>query len=178
MFMLGAVSSLLGGGSAAGAATAGAAATGSGFSIGSVLQGLATVGGVVASIAAGNAQAAQYEMQARDAQANKSFETLQGVDRRRSLLAEAQDAVGKTDVAYAGSGLDLSFGSAREARQRVYRNTDMAVDSSEATTAMRLSRLDEQAANYWSMAKSARSMGLFQGLLGGLQGVNSILQQV
>ena len=59
MFMLGAVSSLLGGGSAAGAATAGAAATGSGFSIGSVLQGLATVGGVVASIAAGNAQAAQ-----------------------------------------------------------------------------------------------------------------------
>ena len=174
MFLLGGVTSLLGGGTAAAGAATGAAAAGTGFSISSVLQGLATVGGIVATIQAGNAEAAKLEMQANDAEAEKPFETLQSIDRKRSLMAQAAEAVGASDEAYAASGVDLSFGSARQARAEVYRGLDLGLNTDTGTTATRLTRLDERAANYRAMAKEVKrssawdaffkGTGLFQSL--------------
>jgi hypothetical protein len=173
MFLLGGLGTALSGGAAAG----GAAAAGTGFSISSVLQGLATVGGVVATIAAGNAEAQRLEMQANDAEAEKPFETLQSVDRKRGLLKAAAEAVGQQDVAYAASGVDLSFGSARQARTDAFRELDVGLETDSGTTMSRLARLTERAANYRSMAKNARRMGLISGLTSGLQGFTSLGQQ-
>jgi hypothetical protein len=160
---------------AAGTAVASTAATG--LSISSILQGVATVGGVVASIASGNDQAASLEAQARDAQAEQGIETLQSVERKRGLLKQAQESVGQIDTAYAGSGVDLSFGSAQEARTQVFRNADIALNSDSATTGTRLSRLDERSQNLFRMAAGARQSALFGGALGLLRGYSRLSQQ-
>lgn len=183
MMMLGAMSGLLGGaGATAGAAgaTAGAAATtaSTGLSISSILQGVATVGGVVASIASGNAEASNLKMQALDAEEEKTLEVVQSADRKRSLLKGAQEAVGEIDTAYAASGVDLSFGSAAQAKQDVFREADRGINSDSATTGSRLSRLSERAQNLYRMAKGARRMGVIGGLTRGLSGFASLAQQV
>lgn len=172
-FMTTAVAGLLG----AGTATAGAAAT-TGISISSILQGIATVGGVVASIAAGNAEGEKLQAEGQDALQEKGLETLQSVERKRGLLKAAQEAVGQSDTAYAASGVDLSFGSAQEARTNVFREADLSLNSESATTAGRLSRLDERAQNLFRMASGARRMGILGALTRGASGFASIADQV
>lgn len=180
MFLLTAVSGLFGGAGGAAAAGAGAATTaaaGTGFSISSVLQGLATVGGVVASIAAGNAEAENLKMQARDVEAEKPLETLRSVERKRSLLKAAAEAVGEEDAAYAASGADLSFGTAAQARQSVYRQTDLGLNTDSATTEMKINRLTEKSRNLRLMAKRAKSLGLLNAFSGGLGNAASLAEQ-
>lgn len=168
------------GGTAAAGTTAAVgttAAASTGLSISSILQGVATVGGIVATIAAGNAEAEGLKAQARDAEAEKPFETLQSIDRKRSLLAAAQDAAGEADVAYAGSGVDLSFGSARQARQTVYREADLGLDTDSGTTSLRLDRLTERARNYRRMAKRTKLSSYLTAGVKGLSGISSIMDQ-
>jgi hypothetical protein len=175
MMMMGALSGMLGGaGAAAGTAGAAASTASTGLSISSILQGVATVGGVVASIAAGNAEASNLKMQARDAEEEKTLEVLQSVDRKRSLLKGAQEAMGEIDTAYAASGVDLSFGSAAQAKKDVFRETDLSLNSESATTGSRLSRLTERAQNYYRMAKGAKLMSRIGGLTRGLSGFAEI----
>lgn len=179
MMMMGALTGLLGGaGATAGTAATAATTAATGLSISSILQGVATVGGVVASIAAGNDEAANLKMQGRDAEQEKTLEVLQSVDRKRSLLKGAQEAMGEVDVAYASSGVDLSFGSAAQAKKDVFRETDLSLNSESATTGSRLNRLTERAQNYYRMAKSARRLGVLNALTRGLQGFASLAQQV
>jgi len=161
----------------AGAAASGTAALGTGLSISSILQGVATVGGIVATIAAGNAEAASLKAQAKDAEAEKPFETLQSIDRKRSLLAAAGEAAGELDVAYAGSGVDLSFGSARQQRRNVYREADLGLDTDSGTTALRIDRLTERARNFRKMAKRTKLASYLSAGVKGLQGFSSLQQQ-
>jgi hypothetical protein len=186
MMMLSTVAGMLGGGAtaatgAAAATTATAASTaglfGTGLSLTSILQGVATVGGVVAAIASGNAESASLAAEARDAEAEKPLETLQSVERKRSLLQGAAEAAGDADVAHAASGVDLSFGSAREARRDIYRKVDLSLNSDSSTTGGRLDRLSERARNLFRMSRTARSAGWLSGLTRGASGVVSILQQ-
>ena len=156
MLLSGAASVLGGGGAAAGVAGTAAGAAATGLSISSIMQGVASVGGLVATIAAGNAEAANYKAQAADAERQKPFENLQSVDRKRSLLKAAADATGDVNVAYAASGLDLSFGSANEARRSINRQTDMGLTTDAATTSMRIDRLTEQSRNFRQMAKRSK----------------------
>lgn len=159
------------------AATGTVAAASTGLSISSILQGVATVGGIVATIAAGNAESAALKAQARDAEAEKGFETLQSVDRKRSLLAAAQDAVGESDVAYAGSGVDLSFGSAAQARQNTYREADLGLETDSATTALRIDRLTERARNFRKMAKRTKLASYLSAGVKGISGIASLAEQ-
>jgi hypothetical protein len=161
-----------GGGAAAGAATAGAAA--GGFSLAGLLQGTATVLGVISSISAGNADAEQATQAANDAEREKDLELLQGVERRSSIKRQYMDAVGAQDVAYAASGVDLSFGTAAAARTDANREADYLLTSDVSTEEVRRSRLTERAANARSMAKRARLGGILTGITGGLQGFASI----
>lgn len=157
------------GGAAAGAATAGAATAGAaatGLSLSGLLQGIATVGGVMASIAAGNAEADAANAAAIDAETEQMIETLKGVERRSSIAEDMRDALGAQDVAYAASGVDLSFGTAAQARTDAFREADLALTMDVGDTQSRLSRLQERAANYRSAAKRAKSLGLIQGLIG------------
>ena len=171
-----AVMSTLGATTATAGTVAGAAETG--LSLSTILQGVATVGGLVAAISSGNAEAANLRMQARDAEQEKTFETVQSVDRKRSLLAAAADAKGEANVAYAASGVDLSFGSAAKARQNVYREADLGLTTDSATTQMRLNRLTEQARNYRFAAKNAKLMGWLQGGSKALNSAASIWEQL
>jgi hypothetical protein len=181
MMMMGALTGMLGGAGAAtatGTATAAATTASTGLSISSILQGVATVGGVVASIAAGNAEASSLKMQGRDAEQEKTLEVLQSVDRKRSLLKSAQEAVGEIDTAYAASGVDLSFGSAAQAKKDVFREADYSLNSESATTGSRLNRMTERAQNLFRMAKGAKRMGVVSGLTRGLSSLQSLSQQV
>lgn len=156
-----------GGAAAAGTAAAGtAAAAGSGFSLAGILQGVATVGGLVASIGAGQEDAMQKELAASDAEQEQQLEVLQGIDRRRSIRLAMRDTVGAIGSAYAASGVDLSFGSAAKARQDAYREADLGLISDTSTETGRVARLSERAANYRSSAKRAKSLGLFNGVAG------------
>lgn len=196
MFLTGAVAGLLGGAGGAAGATAAAAGThalyggavaagsaaastaGTGLSIASILQGVAGVGSVVASLAAGRAEADSLKLQAADAEQEKTLEVLQSAERKRGLLASAQDALGEMDVANAASGVDLSFGSARAARTATYRQADIALNSDSATTTSRLNRLTERASNYYRMAKNARKMSGLQALTRGFSVAASLAEQV
>lgn len=160
-------------GAAAGAATTGAAAAGSGISLASILQGTATVLGVVSAIGAGNAEGTQNELAASDAEAEQGQETLQGINRRTSIKKQMAAALGAQDVVYAGSGVDLSFGTAKAARTDAYREADLGLTTATGTEMSRVSRLAERAASYRAAAKSARRLGIFNALSGGLDNVLS-----
>ena len=162
----------LGAGFAGAGAAAGAAA--GGISLSTILQGGATVLGLVSSIAAGKADQAQAEMMAADAEAEKPLETLKGIDRRRSLKLATAEAVGEIDAAYAASGVDLSFGTAAEARKDAFREADLGMTSDSMTTMTRLSRLSERAANYRQMGKRALRAGIIGGLGNALGNAASI----
>jgi hypothetical protein len=144
------------------AAGLGAAAAG-GFSLSTLLQGGATVLGLVSSIQAGRAEQERLDLMAQDADREQPLETLQGIDRRRSLKAAAMDAIGEMDVAYAGSGVDLSFGTAAQARTDAFRETDLGLTTESGTTMTRLARLTERAANYRRMGKRALQAGIIGG---------------
>lgn len=172
MFVLSSLSSMVGIGGGT-AATAGAtAATGAGaagaaagsVSISSILQGVATVGGLVASISAGNADQDAAELQALEAEAEQPLENLQGIARRRSLKAAAVEAIGEQDAAYAASGVDLSTGTAAVARREAFDELDVGTAGDSGTTMTRLSRLTQRAANYRRIGKRARSLGILGGL--------------
>lgn len=162
---------VLGGGGAAAATTAAAAApaAASGFSLASVLQGTATVLGLVSSIGAGFAEGDRMDAAAIDAEAEKPLESLQGIERRSSIKRAMVDAVGAQDVAYAASGVDLSVGTAAEARTDAYREADLALTSDVSTQQMRTARLSERAKNYRRAGKQARSLGLVNGLTGAIK---------
>lgn len=175
MMLLGGLAGLFGSGAAvapgiAGAATMVGGAASGGFSLASLLQGTMTVLGVASAIGAGNAEAEALNAQADDAEREKPLETLQGLQRRGSIKRAMAEAVAAQDVGYAASGLDLSFGTARHARTEAFREADLALTTSQGTEETRIARLSERAANYRSMAKRARSRGLLNGLMGGLQG--------
>ena len=153
-------------GAAAAAGAAGVGAAAGGLSLTSILTGVTTVGGLVASLAGGAAQADAMEAQAVDAEREQALENLQGIDRRRSLRAQATEAIGEMDAAYGASGVDLSFGSARQARTQAFRELDLGLTSDAGTQQTRLARLQERAANYRRGAKRAKLSGLISGVTG------------
>lgn len=157
------------------AAPIAAGAAAGGLSLSTILQGGASVLGLVSSIAAGQAERDQMEMMAQDAEDEQPLETLKGIDRRRSLKLSAIDAIGEMDAAYAGSGVDLSFGTAAQARQEAFGELDLGLTSDASTTTSRLSRLTQRAANYRSMGKRAMRAGIISGVAGALSSGASIV---
>lgn len=179
--LLGGASSAAAGG--AGAATAAATtvagipvATG-GLSLSSLLQGTASVLGIVSTIGAGNAEAARAEMEASDADAEQSLENLQGIQRRSSIKRQLADAVGAQDVAYAASGVDLGFGTASNARSDAYSEADLALTSDAGTQQTRQSRLTERAANYRIMRKQSKRLNIFNAFTQGLSTAKSFMDR-
>lgn len=144
-------------------AAAGAAAAGTGLTISSILAGGASVLGLVSSIAAGQAEGEAMDLAAEDAKREQSLETLQGIQRRRSLKLAAAEAIGEQRTAYAASGVDLSFGTAAQAEKEALRELDLGLTSEAGTTETRLARLQERAQNYRRLGRRARIMGLIDG---------------
>ncbi len=173
------VGSLFGGGAAAtgAAATTAATAATTGFSLSSLLQGTATVLGMVSAISAGNAKAEEYKLAADDAARQVPLETLQGINRRSSIKQEMMDRVGEMDVANASSGVDLTFGTPNQARKEAFRQEDLAIATDVGNEQTRVARLNEREANYRKMSKRAKSSGLFDALTIGLTGATGIMDR-
>lgn len=171
---------LFGGGAAAGAgATAGAVATGAsaGGIISTILQGTATVLGVASAFSAGAAEEDALKAQAIDAEREQAVQNLQGIERRNSIKAALRDAQGAIDTAYAASGVDLSFGTAAQARSEASREADLMTTTSTGTEIANSGRLMERAANYRNAAKRARRAGIVQGLTAGIGGAADIARR-
>jgi hypothetical protein len=171
-------------GAAGAGAVAGAAGTAAGGSagiglstIGSILQGTATLMGIMSGMDSANIEADNLELQALDAETEKSNELLQGIERRGSINRALLDAIGAQDVAYAASGSDSSFGTAKIARGEAFREADTALSSSNATETSRMSRLTERARNYRNMARKSRKSGKTQAVTKGLGALGNILQR-
>lgn len=145
------------------------------ISLSTILQGTATVLGLVSSVAAGNAEAEKYNMEATDTERQKPLETLQGIKRRSSIKRELAGAVGAINTAYAASGVDLSTGTAASARKAAFRDADLALTTEGSTEEVADARLTERAANYRRSAKIAKRMGVIQGLTGAIGNVGSII---
>lgn len=165
-----------GAGATAAATTAGtvAATAAPALSLSSLLQGTLTVLGVASTLAAGSADAQAAELAAEDAKQEKDLENLQGIERKASIKRDMMDALGAQDVAYAGSGVDLSFGTAAQARKDAYRAADVALTGDAVTTMTRMSRLTERAANYRSQAKRLRAGAAVDAFSQGIKGALSI----
>jgi hypothetical protein len=158
------MASLLIGGAVAGGAAAASSAVSAGSIISLVLSGIATVVGVVATMDAAEQDAQAQDMQAIDAEREQPLESLQGINRRTGIKRELMAALGAQDTAYAASGVDLSFGTARQARQDAFREADLALTTDSGTQMTRQGRLAERAANYRSAAKATRQAGKVRGV--------------
>lgn len=173
------IGSLFGGGAAAGAAATGAATTGvvtagSGLTLAKLLGGTLSVLGAVQSINAGNAKAEEYKLAAEDAARQVPLETLKGINRRSAIKQEMMDSVGEMDVANAASGVDLSFGTPNQARKDAFRQTDLATSTAVGEEQTQVARLNEREANYRKMSKRAKSSGIFDALMIGLNGASKL----
>lgn len=166
--------SIFGGGAtaAAGATAAGGAAAGAaagGFSLSTLLQGTASVLGIVNTINAGRADAEMYNAAADDAAREKPLETLQGITRRNDIKRSFMEQLGQQDVAYAASGVDLSFGTPGQVRKEAFRETDLGITSDNGTEQTRVARLDEREAEYRKRASRAKKSAMFDALTQGLK---------
>jgi hypothetical protein len=171
----------------AGAATAGAAATATGTAalgaggaaasggiLQTLLQGGATILGMTNAFAAGKADEEAALLAADDTKREVPLETLQGIKRRASIKQEMMDRIGDQDVAYAASGVDLSFGTPGQARKEAFREGDLGLTSDVGTEQTRVARLNEREAAYRKRAARAKSSGIFDAAMIGFNGASSI----
>lgn len=145
-----------------GATGTAASATGIGGTLASILSGTATALSIASGIGAANTEADALNAAAIDAEREQALETLQGIGRRSSIRREMMDAVGAQDTAYAASGVDLSFGSATQARRDAFRQADLALTTDTGTEFTRLNQLSERAASYRRQARRTRGVGLLE----------------
>lgn len=163
---------------AATAATAAttAATTAGGLSISQILGGTATLLSAVSSIAAGNAQGDSLEAQARDTEAQKPLELLQGLQRKNDIKRATMQAVAEIDTTTAASGTDLTYGTPVQARKAAFNEGDLGLNTNANTTGATLDRLDLRNKEYLRMAKNARLAGLVDAFSTGFSGFSKLYE--
>ncbi len=114
-------------------------------SLASVVSGGAGLASAFASIRQGQAEAAGLNEKALDVGQDILAERVQGNERQNTLRRGLLEALAERDVATAASGLDLSFGTAREARRAAVEDGERALGIDQGTTDFRVSRLRQRA---------------------------------
>jgi hypothetical protein len=151
------ISGLMGGGAAAGAA-------GTGISASSLLSGVATVGGMLAAIGAGNAQAESYKAQAFTSDMEAENEKAQSLQRTTAMKRELARILGENDVNYAAAGIDLSGGVAAEAGQSAEKRASQEISIDRSMADAKAAMLRAQAASYRRLASQAKTTGFLNAL--------------
>lgn len=150
------------------AATAGTVATtaatssiGWGSILSGALAGGASLVSAMATMRQGQAQTDDYFNKSADALTDARSEDINAIGRQTGLKQDLLKSIGERDVAYAASGIDLSFGTPVQARLEVADDAARAIGDDSAATDMRVSRLKERAANYrllgYEASKAARA---------------------
>lgn len=178
-----AIGSLFGGGTAAagaGAVGAGAAA-GSGavagaglgtglFSMPSLMMGALSGGlslmSAMNAAKAGKVEAAQMQMQADAARQDAAQANLDGQAKQSSMRRDLVAEIGRRDVAYAASGIDVSFGTPAQASAQALDDAYAAMNTADADTQSRAGRYRTRAAMYDASAADRVAAGYAKG--GGL----------
>ncbi len=106
------------------------------------------------------------------------METLQGITRRNDIKRSFMEQLGQQDVAYAASGVDLSFGTPGQVRKEAFRETDLGITSDNGTEQTRVARLDEREAEYRKRASRAKKSAMFDALTQGLKTGASIADSI
>jgi hypothetical protein len=162
------------GGTAAGAAGTAGGLFGTGSLFSTILQGGATVAGVLGAVGAGQEQSRNLMAQAADARTEQDIEKIRGTERRDGLKRSLLQTLGERDVAAAASGIDLSFGTASIARNEAQRDAESALTMDQSTEDFRVARLEERANEFTRSAKAAKRSGLIKAVGLGVTGAASI----
>lgn len=153
---------------AATAAPVAATAASAGSTLMSILQGTATALSVVGGLRAAQMQADARNAQAEDAKLEASMEGTRGIERRTALRQRMVEDLGARDVAYAASGVDLSFGTPATARNQAVSDANAALSTDAQTENIRANRLMSRAAQYRMMAEDAQASGTLKAITGGV----------
>jgi hypothetical protein len=147
-----------------GAIGGGAVAAGTGFSLASVLSaGFSAVSGL-ASIAKGNAEAADLRDKAAWADFNAARSTTKGQQDANAALRAGNDAIAAAQVAGFASGLAGS-GSVTQAKLDASRDAQFNVNAARDAAAVEAGSYRGEAVRLRSDAGSARTAGFFNGFL-------------
>lgn len=139
----------------------GAAAAGTGITASGILSGIATVGGVLAALGAGQAQAESYKAQAFTSDMEAENEKGQSLQRTTAMKRELARILGENDVAFAAAGIDISGGIAEEARGSAEKRAAQEISIDRSMADSKAAMLKANAATYRSMAKKAKSASIF-----------------
>ena len=114
---------------------------------------------------------------ASDAELDANREEVDGVQRRNQIRRSLLEVIGQQDTAAAASGLDLSFGTPRRAREEASRDAERALSVDRDTTAFNRSRLLQRADNLRSRARMTRRGAALANAAEGVGAVASILRR-
>lgn len=157
----GSVGSLLAAGPGMGTLSVGLPSLG-GSLLSSILQGGATVAGVLGTLGAAESRASALEERAMDSDTEGQMARISGVERRDGLRRQLLERLGDQDVQAAASGVDLSFGTPALARDEAQRDAERALTMDQSSEDFRVARLTERAAAFRSQSRSTRRAGLIQ----------------
>lgn len=146
------------------AGTAAAPAAAAGSSLWGGLQAASGLVGLMGSVRAGQAQAEGLRNQAADARLDARLEQVDSVRRQTSLRRQLTAALGERDVAYAASGVDLSFGTPATARRQVILEGQNAIMEDQLTSDARQARSRQKAFALEASADDAEAAGWIKGV--------------
>lgn len=180
------------GGTAAGTAAAGAgvaggvgAAAGGGGLLGflgaspvlTVLAGGATALSVMQQLHAGNLKAEEAEFKSIEAKNEAIGAQAEGARRAAAIKRNLLTVLGENDVAYAASGIDISYGEAAGSRARTRARADDELSVDRATTDARAAGFGARSLAYDRMARGYREGALLGALATGAQGLTRIARR-
>jgi hypothetical protein len=172
----GAVSSAASGiGGAVSSATSAFGGAGSFFS--GILQGVGGITSAMAATRAAQAKADAYQNQAADAERDANQQQIAATGRQTGLRKDLLATLGQRDVAYAASGLDLSFGTPVQARDQAIVDSSNAIAGDQATADTNQAMLRQRAAQYRKMAGQALDAGDYTAIGTALSTAGSILKR-
>lgn len=128
--------------------------------LGSILSGGATLIGAMAAKRQGAIQSQSYEIQAQEVEAEIPNEQIAGETRRASIRDKLLETIAERNVAYAASGLDLSFGTPAVAQRQALQDAEDALTTDKATEDFNVRKLQKRAALYRMQGADARRGGL------------------
>lgn len=154
-------------GAAGAATTAASAAASTGLSslfsastLGSILSGGATILSATAALSAAKTQQQSFENAALDTLDEIPNEEIKGMERRSTIRDELLKTIGEQHVAYAASGLDLSFGTPAVAQDQADEEAQKALSLDQGTEDYNVARLKRRAALYRMQGIEAKRGGL------------------
>lgn len=119
------------------AAASAAAAAGAGSTAFSILQGVATAGSILATLAGGAASNAEAGEQAQLAEINAEGDRLASEERALRIRRDLLQRVGAARVAFAGSGVSIAAGQPAAVEQDLRRQASFELGLEKSNAALR-----------------------------------------